>query len=109
VNEAGKLGDRRLSEQTVLAVLTRRAAAAGVAHASPHDLRRSFVSDLNDAGADIATVQQLVGHANVQTTARYDRRGEATKTWMRVRELLAATLPARSPGAPHPSRVDCRP
>ena len=65
--------NRRMTDQAVLLLLQRRAKQARISEFTPHDLRRSFISDLLDAGADMATVQRLAGHANVQTTARYDR------------------------------------
>jgi len=70
---------RRLSTQAVYYILKKRAEQADVANFSPHDLRRTFVSTLLDKGVDIATVSNMVGHANIQTTARYDRRGEVAK------------------------------
>lgn len=79
VNKAGRTIHRRMTGQAVLWVAQQRAAQAAVEHFTPHDLRRSFVSDLLDAGADLSTVQQAAGHAQVATTARYDRRGEAAK------------------------------
>jgi len=79
IHRSGKIFDGRMTDQAILALLQRRALGAGIRAFSPHDLRRTFISDLLDAGADIATVQKLAGHSNVQTTARYDRRGEVAK------------------------------
>ena len=79
VNQTGVVRIAPISPQAIMARLTRRARMAGIEHCTPHDLRRSFVSQLLDAGADIASVQRLAGHASPTTTVRYDRRGEETQ------------------------------
>jgi len=68
-----------LSQQAIYAILAKRAEQAHLEPLTPHDLRRTFVSSLLDAGVDIATVARLCGHASVNTTARYDRRPEEAK------------------------------
>ena len=73
------IGGQRMSGQALMAMLGRRAQAAGVADLSPHDLRRSFVTDLLESGVDIATVANMAGHESIETTRRYDRRGEQAK------------------------------
>ncbi len=68
-----------VNAQSIYGLLSRRAQAAGV-ELRPHDLRRTFVSDLLDSGVDISTVASMAGHSNVNTTARYDRRGDEAKS-----------------------------
>lgn len=71
--------DHRLTPQAIYYILQNRAKRAGVKPFTPHDLRRTFVSRLLDAGVDIATVAKMAGHSNIQTTARYDRRSDEAK------------------------------
>lgn len=79
INKGGRMIPGRINNQAIYTMLQKRSALAGVAEFSPHDLRRTFVSDLLEAGADISTVAKLAGHASIQTTSRYDKRPEAAK------------------------------
>jgi len=74
-----KISKDRMTPQAIYNLLAKRAEQAAVKAFSPHDLRRTFVRNLLGAGADIATVAKMAGHARVQTTARYDRRPEEVK------------------------------
>ena len=69
----------RLSAQTVWDLLSAYTEAHNRAAIRPHDCRRTYASQLLDAGADLAVVQQLMGHSDPKTTALYDRRGEVAK------------------------------
>jgi integrase len=79
INKGGRLKPGQMTNQAVYNILQKRIEQAGIKNLSPHDLRRTFISDLLDSGADIATVARLAGHSNVQTTMRYDRRPEEAK------------------------------
>ncbi len=61
----------RLSRQSAWAILREASDRAGVPDVSPHTLRHSFATHLLSGGADVRTVQELLGHASVTTTQIY--------------------------------------
>lgn len=79
IRKGGMVTLERLTDQAVYYIMQRLILLTGVESFSPHDLRGSFISYLLDNGEDIKTVADIVGHADVRTTAGYDRRGEQRK------------------------------
>ena len=68
VNRRGQ----HLSRQRVWQLLRRYAKAGLITKSiSPHTLRHSFATHLLERGADLRTVQELLGHADISTTQRY--------------------------------------
>ena len=65
-------GDGRLTPRSIERMVKKYATIAGISRkVTPHILRHSFATDLLENGADIRSVQMMLGHANIQTTQIY--------------------------------------
>jgi len=96
---------KRLSQKAVRDELDRAAAAAGLGHITPHQLRHTYATALINAGVSLQALMALLGHVSAAMSLRYARLFDATVRTEYERALDLAKsrigpLPASRPSLP---------
>jgi site-specific recombinase XerD len=93
-----RVGGRPIAGRVTNRMLSRVLEKAGLGQhgITPHALRRTFATHLIRNGVDVRTVQELLGHADLQTTARYLHSDTRTKQ-AAVGRLVVAFAPLGAP------------
>ena len=74
IRKNGQLTLKRLSANGLAYVLDSLQTQCNVDSFSPHDMRRTFITQLLEKDVDLNTVRQLAGHSDISTTIKYDKR-----------------------------------